>query len=195
MLASSVGQVERAHLEFFADHRQELRGGTCRFGETPGLCVDLDRTIGVEYQRVRMAPDASEDPDPAEPPVQDAIDRALRSVADSSVRPVRLADVLNQLAASPVGAGLVVTDFVELFQQAIDAKAGGFPKYLDRCDECWLLLVGDPRRSSGGMLPTQGTLSHVYRSPFARIYFFDWAAGSLHPLRTSTTGDDPKKRK
>lgn len=79
-------------------------------------------------------------------------------------------------------AGFVVSDCVDLFQEAIDDKAHNFPAYIRHCDKCWLLLVADSMKPSASIHPDERSLGHKYRSPFARTYFLDFGMGTLHAL-------------
>ena len=84
-------------------------------------------------------------------------------------------------------AAWVMSDCVDLLQQAIDDKANNYDKYRTHCDECWLLLVADTRKPSGTVHPDDRSTSHEYRSPFERTYLLDVFRGALHLLRSSWT--------
>ncbi len=78
-------------------------------------------------------------------------------------------------------------DAVRVIQEAIVRKAENLSTYLERCSECWLLLVADFFRTSGNLAFDDGCQSHVFVSPFARTYVLDFGRGRLYPLRTSGT--------
>lgn len=82
-------------------------------------------------------------------------------------------------------AGWVVSDCVQLIQDAIDNKAGKYSGYRKHCDACWLLLVADSFRPSATIHPDERSLAHEYNSPFERTYFLDYGMGRLHTLRTT----------
>lgn len=72
-----------------------------------------------------------------------------------------------------------------LLQGEINKKAKRYRSYLKHCHECWLLMVSDGTQPGQSIRPDKASLDHVYRSPFARTYFFDIALGQLHPLKTT----------
>lgn len=84
-------------------------------------------------------------------------------------------------------AGAVLSNCADLFQRAIDTKAGKHEAYRKHCSECWLVLVADTVRPSASIQPAPDDLAHVYHSPFARTYFLDYGMGRLHRLTTVTS--------
>lgn len=83
-------------------------------------------------------------------------------------------------------AGWVFSDCVELVQSAIDDKAPKYSGYRRHSDECWLLLVADSSKPSASIHPSEGSLAHVYRSPFDKTLFLDAGMANLHVLKTRT---------
>jgi hypothetical protein len=71
---------------------------------------------------------------------------------------------------------------IERFQDAITKKNKMYAACLRECDECWLLVVADSFQDSGNIHPDATSLSHVYTSPFSRIYFLDFGLGCVSPL-------------
>ena len=84
-------------------------------------------------------------------------------------------------------AGTIDGNTISVVQNAITQKSGRLPSYLERCDECWLLLVADSFRTSGRLAFDDCCTSHVFESPFARTYVLDFGRGLLHRLTTSGT--------
>jgi hypothetical protein len=73
----------------------------------------------------------------------------------------------------------------EHLQQAINRKIDTLYACLDKCEECWLLIVANSFRASGNIKPNEESFSYLYGSPFSRTYFFDNGLGRLALLRTS----------
>lgn len=69
-----------------------------------------------------------------------------------------------------------------LVQEAITRKSKRIKDYLERCDECWLLLVMDSFRSSGNL--AFDDTSHIFTSPFTRTYVLNFGRGRQHRLKT-----------
>lgn len=78
------------------------------------------------------------------------------------------------------------SDVRSLVQEAIIKKAGQLSSYLKFCTECWLLIVADSFRKSGGLAFEECSRAHVFDSPFARTYILDYGKGRLHRLRTES---------
>ena len=74
-------------------------------------------------------------------------------------------------------------DAIERVQDAITRKDKIYDACLRKCDECWLLVVADSFVSSGNIHPDTASLSHVYTSPFSRIYFLDFGLGRVAILK------------
>lgn len=73
---------------------------------------------------------------------------------------------------------------IKRFQDTITKKSKMYDACLHKCDECWLLVVADSFLSSGNIHPDAPSLSHVYTSPFNRIYFLDLVLGRIAHLNT-----------
>jgi len=69
-------------------------------------------------------------------------------------------------------------------EAAIRDKAKHIKIYRQECQTCWLLIVAESFRGSGNFKPDESSLSHVYKSPFDRTYFFDNGFGKLTRLNT-----------
>jgi hypothetical protein len=80
-------------------------------------------------------------------------------------------------------AGAVETNAVPLFEKAIRKKATKLDECLQKCDECWLLIVAPSFKSSGMIHPDGDSLSHTYASPFSRTYFLDFGRGRVVRLQ------------
>jgi hypothetical protein len=76
-------------------------------------------------------------------------------------------------------------DATTYLSNAINRKARKFHFCLNKCDECWLLVVANSFRRSGNIKPNEQSFSHLYLSPFTRTYFFDNGLGRLTLLKTS----------
>ena len=84
--------------------------------------------------------------------------------------------------------GPVERDVVSVVQEAITRKAKKLPVYLQRCDDCRLLLVADSFRTSGRLAFDHNCHSCAFISPFTHTYALDFGRGHLHRLQTSGTG-------
>jgi len=74
---------------------------------------------------------------------------------------------------------------IEYLQKTIERKAQYLHLCLDKCDECWLLMVANSFRASANIKPDERSFFHLYRSPFTRTYFLDNGLGRLTLLNTS----------
>lgn len=81
-------------------------------------------------------------------------------------------------------SGWVQTDFKLELQEAIDDKNLKHSRYLERCDECWLLVTASGGRPSGFFELAAETREHVYRSAFARTFFLDVFGDEVVELST-----------
>jgi hypothetical protein len=100
---------------------------------------------------------------------------------------------VNRVHCGPHGrwtwleAGAIDGNAICVVQKAITQKSERLSSYLERCHECWLLLVADSFRTSGRLAFDDCCTSHVFMSPFARTYVLDFGKGQLHRLQTSRT--------
>lgn len=69
------------------------------------------------------------------------------------------------------GAGWAQTDVSRELQVSIDAKAKLLPTYLERCDECSLIVAAGGVPGVSGMFPSDESLNRIYLSPFSGTYF------------------------
>lgn len=79
--------------------------------------------------------------------------------------------------------GKVEKDVAHVVQEAIDGKAERLSSYLERCSECWLLLVADSFRAPSKLAFDNSCQSHVFVSPFARTFVLDFGKGRLYRLQ------------
>lgn len=99
---------------------------------------------------------------------------------------------VNRVHCGPRGrwtwleAGTIDGNAICVVQKAITQKSERLSSYLERCDECWLLLVADSFRTSGRLAFDDCCTSRVFESPFARTYVLDFGRGQLHQLQTSS---------
>ena len=82
-----------------------------------------------------------------------------------------------------------VEDAVRYISDAIARKSKIIRACLEKCDQCWLLIVaGEPLlRASGNIRPDEYSLNLTYTSAFARTYFLDFGRGSAARLNTVST--------
>jgi hypothetical protein len=71
-------------------------------------------------------------------------------------------------------------DAARVIQEAIAKKAESQSAYLERCTECWLLLVADSFRTSCKFALETVCQSHEFTSPFTRAYVLDFGKGRLY---------------
>jgi len=81
--------------------------------------------------------------------------------------------------------GWVQLDFAAELQQAIDRKNALYTEYMQRCDECWLLVTASGGRASGLFEASDDTRLHVYQSRFSRTFFLEVFGGKLAKLKTA----------
>jgi hypothetical protein len=79
---------------------------------------------------------------------------------------------------------------VPLFEAAIKKKTTKLDDCLQKCDECWLLIVAPSFKPSGMIHPDKESLAHNYASPFSRTYFLDFGYGRLFQLKGNC--NDPR---
>ena len=80
-------------------------------------------------------------------------------------------------------AGWAMENCIELFQEAISKKDKLIKSYLVRCNNCWLLMVGEIKPSSF-IHPNENTINHKYSTSFNRIYYLDLSLMRLHEMKT-----------
>jgi hypothetical protein len=102
------------------------------------------------------------------------------------IRTVRLfrASFLTRHHWSVPDSGWVHMNFVPELQAAIDEKHFPYARYVQHCDECWLLIVASGGRPAGLFEASAETRSHVYCSLFARTFFMEAFSGALLELST-----------
>lgn len=83
-------------------------------------------------------------------------------------------------------AGRVRSDISQFVQSAIDKKNKKIVRYLEKCDECWLLIAVNSFRPSGKLRLSSKT-GPSFQSHFRRTYFLDWGRGNLSRLSTHVT--------
>jgi hypothetical protein len=82
-------------------------------------------------------------------------------------------------------SGWVQMDFTHELQEAIDEKNIKHARYLQHCDECWLLVIASGGRPSGLFELSVETRTHVYRSAFAKTFFMEVFGEELVELSTT----------
>lgn len=76
---------------------------------------------------------------------------------------------------------------ISLIQIAIDEKRKKFSDYMEKCNECWLLMVANIfTKPSTTIDISRGALTHHFLSPFARIYYLDCVNNELQRLQTKS---------
>lgn len=103
------------------------------------------------------------------------------------VRTVRLfrTNVMTRHHWWAAESGWVQTDFSLELQDAIAEKNSKYTRYIQHCDECWLLVVASGGRPSGLFEPSEETRGCVYRSLFTRTFFMEALTGIVVELRTT----------
>lgn len=78
------------------------------------------------------------------------------------------------------------TDFSEYLQAWIDRKSKKYTKYLENCDECWLVVSALGFSRSTAFWPSREMIEHIYNSPFKRLFFMEAASRYMVELKVST---------
>jgi hypothetical protein len=81
---------------------------------------------------------------------------------------------------------IVTLDPITLLQEAIDKKEKKLQNYMEKCDECWLLIGVDEWTAPESIDFTQRGTDHVYKCGFSRLFFLRNIQGSLVELRAKT---------
>lgn len=82
-------------------------------------------------------------------------------------------------------AGVVNEDFASYLQQLIDDKNGKVSTYKQKCDDCWLVVIGDWRGPSAFFEISDKMSAHNYESAFDRVYFVEGYSERVVALNTS----------
>jgi hypothetical protein len=83
-------------------------------------------------------------------------------------------------------AGQPVKDAIKRIQESIDSKERKLRSCLQKCDECWLLIVAPSWTPAGMIHPDAASLEHTYSSSFTRIYFLNHSYGTVTQLITKS---------
>ncbi|MDE1465565.1 hypothetical protein [Spartinivicinus poritis] len=75
-----------------------------------------------------------------------------------------------------------VKDSPDFMQEAINKKKPKLDSYLNKCKQCWLLLVADFMKQAQAVKLTSN--NHVFTSPFERTYFLNCTQNTLSRLNT-----------
>jgi hypothetical protein len=81
-------------------------------------------------------------------------------------------------------ASRVERNAIPYVENAIFKKGDVYRRCLEKCDQCWLLIIAPSPNAAGGIRADDASLAHSYQSPFHRTYLFDDAFGHLHRLKT-----------
>jgi hypothetical protein len=103
------------------------------------------------------------------------------------IRTIRLfrASVMTRHHWWAAESGWVQTECGSALQGAIEEKNSKYSRYIQHCDECWLLVVASGGRPSGLFDPSEETRGFVYRSLFSRTFFMEAFTGRVLELRTA----------
>ena len=80
-------------------------------------------------------------------------------------------------------SGLVQENCIREIQNRLDEKNAKIHEYLEKCDECWLLIVGTGSSLSATLHPDFLTRQQVYSSKFARSIFFQLLTGKWFEIK------------
>jgi len=70
-------------------------------------------------------------------------------------------------------ADWIQEEYASEIQSRIDKKAGFLPKYLLKCNRCWLLIYSELSGGSAFFESSHEMMSHTYKSPFERTYLYE----------------------
>ena len=113
----------------------------------------------------------------------DGAHRSVKIVRAGDIQGILVATAISGKAFGPDGLqhhrwmlrepGFVRHDFARDLQAAIDKKNSSYSSYLEKCSECWLLIVTDRTRDDQRFELDEPTLSAVYKSRFAKTLFME----------------------
>ena len=81
------------------------------------------------------------------------------------------------------------TNLTSEIQCRIDEKQGKYSKYIQNCDECWLLIGVNEWTPPEAVEITEETKSHVFSGDFQRLFFLKNIEGRLEELKISSHTD------
>ena len=84
-------------------------------------------------------------------------------------------------------AGFIQKDYVPDIQSVLNEKEQLLPKYLCKCDRCWLLVVSEGYAPSSLFEPSSETTQYLYESSFERVFYIDGFSKKVVELKTETT--------
>jgi len=76
-------------------------------------------------------------------------------------------------------------DPIDEIQARIDEKQSRYLKYIQSCDECWLLIGVDEWTAPEAVATTQELGNHVFTGDFQRLFFLRNIEGSVIELKIS----------
>jgi hypothetical protein len=82
-------------------------------------------------------------------------------------------------------AGFIQENFTQEMQVAIDDKNKKYDGYLDKCDECWLIIDAPGDSPSSFFDPTDETKNHTYNSKFTKTFFVGGFLDNYIELKTA----------
>ncbi len=112
-------------------------------------------------------------------------DQFKGSVLQTVVGSIRVTRVRNarQASWSVVSAGFISASVREIYE-LVAYKDAKVPAYLQRCDEVWLLIVGDGTNISSTVDLSEDVRQVIFPSRFERLYFYDHQGKQAARLRT-----------
>ena len=122
-----------------------------------GECVEM----GLEWPRLSLLP--------------------VELVTLRAARPGRIRTGIWQ----PSRVGIVPFDFRDTLQREVSSKDGKVSTYLQRCDECWLLVVATGDVPSAFVDVNGGVQDAVFQFSFQRAFFLDAFGKYAFELRRS----------
>lgn len=72
-----------------------------------------------------------------------------------------------------ISSGFVHQNFVKEIQERINDKNKKYCNYLEKCEECWLLIIADRSNPSQSFQINQATEQHTYESYFNAVFYFE----------------------
>lgn len=76
-----------------------------------------------------------------------------------------------------IDAGFARNDLLSHLQECIDGKSKKYPGYLERCDECWLVIYCSDLPGVAFFAPDDSLAAQRFVGPFPRAFYFGGFSG------------------